>query len=126
LTENGIHAWQTYGMTETVSHIALARIAKEQLVYTTLPGVEIGLDMRGALWVKSPMSGVEKVQTNDLVELKTDKHFVWLGRTDFVINSGGIKLHPELLEQKLEPLVHKFFPGSKFFFFGEKNERLGQ
>jgi O-succinylbenzoic acid--CoA ligase len=126
LIEHGIQAWQTYGMTETVSHIALARISRESLIYETLPGVEIGQDSRGALWIKSPMSGSGKVQTNDLVELKSERSFSWLGRTDFVINSGAIKLHPEVLEQRVEPLIQKFFPGARFFFFGENDEKLGQ
>jgi O-succinylbenzoic acid--CoA ligase len=126
LVKQHVPAYQTYGMTETVSHITLAKITKETLLYETLPGVNIGQDERGALWTQSPMSGPEKIQTNDLVELKSANSFIWLGRTDFVINSGGVKLHPELLEQKTEILMQQFFPGCRFFFFGEKDEKLGQ
>lgn len=126
LTKNGIEAWQTYGMTETVSHIALAKIGSGPLVYHTLPGVEIGQDDRGALWVKSPMSGPEKIQTNDLAQLVSPSSFVWSGRADFVVNSGGIKLHPELLEKKAEAKIQKVFPDCRFFFFGEKDDKLGQ
>ncbi|GAA0880990.1 AMP-binding protein [Algoriphagus jejuensis] len=126
LTKHNIQAWQTYGMTETVSHIALAKIEKDELRYETLPGVLIGQDKRGALWVKSAMSGAKKVQTNDLVELLSDDAFQWLGRVDFTVNSGGIKLHPELLEQKSEAAIHANFPSSRFFFFGEKDEKLGE
>lgn len=126
LVVNSIEAWQSYGMTETVSHIALAKITKGDLLYQTLPGVEIGQDERGALWVKSPMSGAEKIQTNDLIDLKSENTFLWLGRADFVVNSGGVKLHPELLEQKAESVIQEFFPSSRFFFFGEPDERLGQ
>jgi len=126
LTDNSIRAWQSYGMTETVSHIALAKITQGDLLYQTLPGVEIGQDDRGALWVKSPMSGSEKIQTNDFVELNSETSFFWLGRVDFVVNSGGIKLHPELLEQRAEPMIQELFPGSRFFFFGETDEKLGQ
>jgi o-succinylbenzoate---CoA ligase len=126
LLNNLIPAWQTYGMTETVSHIALAKIGTGDLHYQTLPGVEIGQDSREALWVKSPMSGTDKIQTNDLVKITSKTSFHWLGRADFVINSGGIKLHPELLEQKSESLIREFFPDSRFFFFGEKDEILGE
>ncbi|WP_035454884.1 AMP-binding protein [Algoriphagus terrigena] len=126
LVVNSIEAWQSYGMTETVSHIALAKITQGDLLYQTLPGVEIGQDGRGALWVKSPMSRTEKIQTNDLVDLKSENGFLWLGRADFVVNSGGIKLHPELLESKAESVIQEFFPGSRFFFFGEFDEKLGQ
>ncbi|MDF2158298.1 AMP-binding protein [Algoriphagus sp. CAU 1675] len=121
-----IHAWQTYGMTETVSHIALAPIKSGELHYQILPGVEIGTDSRGALWIKSPMSNEEKIQTNDLVRLDSKYSFSWLGRADFVINSGGIKIHPELLESKMEPSIHYYFPGSLFFLSGKPDERLGQ
>lgn len=126
IVSSGIRAYQTYGMTETVSHIALSRIESENLVYQTLKNVEIGQDERGALWAKSPMSGPKRIQTNDLVELKSENSFVWLGRADFVINSGGIKIHPEILETKLESTIACFFPNSAFFFFGLKDPKLGE
>ncbi len=126
LRENHIQAWQTYGMTETVSHIALARIDEEDLIYQTLPSVKIGQDERGTLWVQSPMSGPDRIQTNDLVEVYSEDRFRWLGRVDFTINSGGVKLHPEQLEQKSEATIQTVFPNSQFFFFGKADERLGQ
>ncbi|MDI1322391.1 MAG: AMP-binding protein [Algoriphagus sp.] len=125
LVSNGIRAFQTYGMTETVSHISLARIETGNLVYQALKNVEIGQDNRGALWVKSAMSGLERVQTNDLVDLKSENSFCWLGRADFVINSGGVKIHPELLETKSESTIAGFFPNSAYFFFGLKDPKLG-
>lgn len=126
LIENGIQAYQTYGMTETVSHIALAKIEPDELIYAILPGVEFGLDSRNELWVKSAASNNERVQTNDLVELIDQESFRWLGRADFVINSGGVKLHPELLETKAENIINSFYPNSAFFFFGKKDEKLGE
>lgn len=126
LLKNGIKAYQTYGMTETVSHIALAKIEEDALSYHVLPRVEFGLDDRNALWVKSASSNHETVQTNDLVELIDRHSFRWLGRADFVINSGGIKLYPELLESKSEHAIHTFYPNSAFFFFGKKDEKLGE
>lgn len=126
LIETGIQAWQTFGMTETVSHIALAPITSHELIYQVLPGVQFGQDSRGALWIKSEMSGPEPIQTNDLIEPRSDSSFIWLGRVDFVINSGGIKIHPELLEAKIEPLLQLYFPDSLFFIFGEKDEKLGE
>ncbi|MFC5191076.1 AMP-binding protein [Algoriphagus aquatilis] len=126
LVENGIKAWQTFGMTETVSHIALAEIGNKELLYQTLPGVEIGQDSRGALWIKSEMSGPDPIQTNDLIELRSETSFIWLGRVDFVVNSGGIKLFPEHIEQKAEEVIEEIFPGISYFFFGEKYELLGE
>ncbi len=126
LHEAGIQAWQTYGMTETVSHIALAKIHLGNLNYQLLPGVQIGTDDRGTLWVKSPMSGPDKIQTNDLIELNSENSFYWLGRIDFMVNSGGVKLHPELIEQKAEKAIQDLFQSSRFFFFGEKDTLLGE
>jgi len=126
IVSHRINAFQTYGMTETVSHIALAKIDSGTLVYQTLKKVEIGQDVRGALWVKSPMSGPERIQTNDLVEMKSANSFVWLGRADFVINSGGVKIHPEFLEAKAEAVITGLFPDSPFFFFGLKDPKLGE
>ncbi|SFT86523.1 O-succinylbenzoic acid--CoA ligase [Algoriphagus locisalis] len=126
LITNEIQAFQTYGMTETVSHIALAKIEAGELIYRTLPGVEIGTDDRNAIWVKSAASNNELVQTNDAVDTIDQHSFHWLGRVDFVINSGGVKLHPELLEAKAEAIIHRFYPNSAFFFFGMKDDKLGE
>ena len=121
-----IKAFQSYGMTETVSHIALAPIEQGALTYQPLQNVEIGQDHRGALWVQSPMTCGKKIQTNDLVELLEDGRFRWLGRADFVINSGGIKIHSELLEQKTENIIFKHFGNVSYFFFGLDDLKLSQ
>ncbi len=126
LVSEKINAFQTYGMTETVSHIAIAPYNEGELIYEALDGVEIGTDHRNALWIKSPMSRNQLVQTNDLVKFVDNKKFKWLGRADFVINSGGIKLHPEILENKIESIVRLYFPESAFFLGGIPDEKLGQ
>jgi O-succinylbenzoic acid--CoA ligase len=126
LSKKGIAAWQTFGMTETVSHIALAPIGTGELIYETLPGVEIGVSENQCLWIQSAMSGPEKIQTNDLIELQSKNSFIWLGRADFVVNSGGIKLFPEQLEKKINPWMSERYPGVSYFFFGEADDRLGQ
>lgn len=126
IIKNGISAFQTFGMTETVSHFALAPISENELLYTCLPGVSIGTDERDTLWVKSAMSGPEPIQTNDLVEIENGNSFRWLGRADFVINSGGVKLHPELLEIKAEEIILNLYPKSRYFFAGVPDETLGE
>lgn len=126
IASSGIPAWQSYGMSETVSHIALARITQFPLRYHTLPRVEIGVSEEDALWVRCSMSDSEKIQTKDRVQLVSPTEFYWKGRLDFVINSGGIKLHPEELELKMESIIHEFFPGTEFFLAGEKDEKLGE
>jgi O-succinylbenzoic acid--CoA ligase len=126
LSKEGIAAWQTFGMTETVSHIALAPIGTGELLYQTLPGVEIGVSENQCLWIQSAMSGSEKIETNDVIELRLKNTFVWLGRVDFVVNSGGIKLFPEQLEKKINAWMTDKYPGVPHFFFGEADDRLGQ
>ena len=126
LSKEGIAAWQTFGMTETVSHIALARIGIGELLYQTLPGVEIGVSENRCLWIQSAMSGPEKIQTNDNIELRSKNTFVWQGRADFMVNSGGVKLFPEQLEKKINAWMSDRYPGVPYFFFGEADERLGE
>jgi O-succinylbenzoic acid--CoA ligase len=72
------------------------------------------------------MTCEKKIQTNDLIELLEDGRFRWLGRVDFVINSGGIKIHPELLEHKTEKLIFKHFGNVSYFFYGLEDLKLGQ
>lgn len=126
IVDADLPAWQTYGMTETVSHIALAKIEQGPLIYRALPQVEIGQDEQGCLWVKAAMSKDQVIQTNDFITLYSDSTFSWKGRKDFVINSGGIKLHPELLEPKIEPVIQEVLPGSEFFLTGVQDEVLGE
>ena len=99
--------YETYGMTETCSHIALRRFnGKEKSEYfTALDGVTIHLDNRDCLAIFAPHLLKTEIQTNDIVELKGKTSFRWLGRADSTINSGGIKIYPELLEKKLEEII---------------------
>jgi non-ribosomal peptide synthetase component F len=83
--------YHTYGMTETITHIALRRVngADAGDAFTPLPGVHLRLDDRGCLAICGPMTAGAWVQSNDVVELLADNTFRWLGRSDNVINSGG-------------------------------------
>lgn len=94
-------AWHTFGMTETASHIALRRLngpdASE--AYYPLPGIELKLDDRDCLCICGPVTGNQWLVTNDMVNLRPDGGFIWLGRADFTINSGGVKINPERVEQ---------------------------
>ncbi len=115
--------YETYGMTETVSHIALKRINGEDKseYFTALENISIGIDDRSCLVLTGSNLGTGMVQTNDIIEMKDDKHFKWLGRADNVINSGGIKLIPEQIEKKLKPFIK-----NDFFIFGIDDNKYGQ
>lgn len=96
-------SFATYGMTETCSHVALRVLGSD--VYTALPGIKFETDSRECLRIIAPYFSWSGLQTNDVVRLLSSTTFHWLGRADNVINSGGIKLHPEQLEQWLQGAI---------------------
>lgn len=99
LVESGIPSFATYGMTETCSHVALRRVGSRW--YEGMPGIGFSTDERGCLVIESPKYSFGRLATNDVVELGSSRSFRWLGRYDNVINSGGIKIHPEEVEARL-------------------------
>jgi O-succinylbenzoic acid--CoA ligase len=101
--------WHTYGMTETVSHIALRPMNGKNRsdFFQTVPGIQIETDDRSCLRIRGTVTGNTWLQTNDLVQLHSPTHFKWLGRADYIINTGGIKLMPEKLERTLEKILHE-------------------
>ncbi len=126
LKKHQINAYQTFGMTETVSHVALASLIQDELVYDALPGVTIGADTGGKLWIQGPMSDNQKIQTNDIVDILNGSQFKWLGRADFVINSGGVKVFPEIIEEKIQGTIFEHFGSIPYFIYGLPDERLNQ
>lgn len=114
--------YETYGMSETLSHIALKEIfPNRDEFFTVFENIEISKDERGCLKIQAPQLNAEILQTNDLVEIKDVNQFRFLGRIDNVINSGGAKIFPE----QLEALVKKEIP-NEIIFMGVKDESLGQ
>ena len=118
--------YSTYGMTETVSHIALRPLngpnASEQ--FEVLPGIATRLDERGCLSIKADVTQDQWVVTNDLVEFSSDRHFSFLGRADNVINSGGIKVQIEALEHLI--LQSTALQDSQFAITSLPDQRLGE
>ena len=116
------HIYETYGMSETLSHIALKQIYPvEEEYFKVLKGVEISLDERNCLQIFAPDLNPALLKTNDLVEITNDNEFKFLGRIDNIINSAGLKIQPE----KLENLVKKEV-GNEVAFVGIEDEILGQ
>lgn len=99
--------YATYGMTETLSHIALRQLngGKASACYTPLPSVSLSLSEQGTLCIDAPLLSPQAITTNDMAELLPGGGFRILGRTDNVINSGGIKIHAEALESKLRRIL---------------------
>ncbi len=114
-----IQIYETYGMTETITHIAAKKIG--EAAFSTLPNVTVSVDKNQCLVVLAKNICDEKIETNDIVNLISDTQFVWLGRFDNVINSGGIKLMPEQIEDKLATLISR-----RYFVNGEPDDTLGE
>lgn len=123
--ENGLraintHCYATYGMTETVSHVALKKLNGD-VVYFALGEVTFALDARGCLVIRAPHLQAGEFVTNDQVRLMDNRHFEWLGRWDHVINSGGIKFCPEVIERKIASAI-----SCRFFVTSRPDKRLGE
>ncbi len=112
--------FSTYGMTETYSHVALQNLSKGERQYTAVEDVTFSIK-EDTLVIHAPHLGIEKLVTTDCVELISYKQFLWKGRSDYVINSGGIKLHPEQIEKALSAVI-----SVPFFVFGKPDRELGQ
>lgn len=114
--------YETYGLTETLSHIAIRKVNHGATDYfETLPNVKVGTDVRNCLVINAPDLSEAPIGTNDIVALLSERRFKWLGRHDNVINSGGIKLIPEQIEGKLTAVVKQ-----RFFVAGIPDESLGE
>lgn len=133
----------TYGMTETVSHIALRRLngPDRSDLFTALDGVLLGTDGRSCLHITAAATNFVRIQTNDVVELidgptvgppaagppaAGPARFRWLGRADSVINSGGVKVQPEQVEQIVGSVLATAGVSVRVFVAGLPDERLGQ
>jgi len=111
--------YETYGMTETITHIAARKLGEK--AFTVLPYVTVSYDDRNCLVIHAPRISPEVIITNDIVELVNENQFIFLGRMDNVINSGGIKLIPEQIEQKLVSKISQ-----RFFIASKPDDELGE
>jgi len=118
--------FQTYGMTETSSHIAFRLISSEDTIYQCLKSVEIKLNDQGCLCINSPSTLNQWIETNDVAELIHVNQFSLLGRKDFVINSGGRKIHPELIEKSCQSFFAQHSIFFKIFAYGLHDDFYGQ
>ena len=100
------NVWSTYGMTETLSHIALRRLNGENvsLWYTPFCTVSISLNTNGCLVIEAPLVHEGRLETHDRAEIR-DGRFRIIGRLDNIINSGGIKIQAEEVEEMLRPYI---------------------
>ena len=126
-TESFIHdlpckSFHTYGMTETLSHVAFRRIQPKVTKYTTLPGITVSSNSDNCLVIKTPHLDIGTLKTNDIAQIHSETEFTLIGRIDNVINTGGIKVHPEVVERKIEAHFKQY----PILVFPSENEKLGQ
>jgi O-succinylbenzoic acid--CoA ligase len=115
-----IQCYQSFGMTETLSHVALRKITKHTMPYSGMEGITFTSE-QGKLIIHYPALSQNPIRTTDEIELIDERNFYWKGRQDFAINSGGVKLHPFSIEDKiLENL------GLQTLIFGQPDEFLGE
>ncbi len=112
--------WHSYGMTETMSHIALRKVNGPNTSdgFVSLPDVSVKKNSHDCLMITAPHIGVFDLETHDVAEFAGDGSFRILGRTDNVINSGGVKLFPEQIEEKLSAII------SADFYIGSQPDNL--
>lgn len=103
ISSSGLNVYETYGMTETASHIALRKVSSEKIPFKTLPGITVALTNSGTLSITFDNGTV--VETNDLAEIISPSEFYITGRRDLVINSGGKKINPIDFENSVSHLI---------------------
>ncbi|MFC2114141.1 AMP-binding protein [Bacteroidota bacterium] len=118
--------YHTYGMTETLTHVALRDVKANSSMFRALKQVLFKQDDQGCLMIQSPVTDDEWLITNDLVKLIDQQTFEWVGRVDNVVNSGGYKIQTDELEQKISSSVHTFFGEHPYFLFPQQDEKLGE
>jgi o-succinylbenzoate---CoA ligase len=127
IAEFRAHVFATYGMTETVSHIALQPVngALTSEYFNVLPGINIDTDDRRCLVINAPfLDG--PITTNDVVEIKSSNEFKWIGRWDNVINSGGVKIIPEKLEMQIQNIFTAMQISNRFIVSSMPDTVLGE
>ncbi len=119
-------SYATYGMTETISHVALRRLdgIDPPDSFHALADVTLAVDDRECLVISAPYLGTP-VTTNDRVDLLDERRFRWLGRWDNVINTGGVKVSPEIVEAAIQIEFAKLGVNTPFFIHGIADRKLG-
>lgn len=116
--------WSTYGMTETLSHIALRRLNGKAASewYTPFDNVFLGLSDEGTLIISAPSVNPETLVTNDIAEFNTEGQFRILGRNDNTINTGGVKVQIEQVEENLS----RYLPERSYMITSVQDSKLGE
>jgi len=115
--------FETYGMTETLTHVAVRAISKpiHQQRFWAFKGIQLRVSSNQQLSILAPHISPLWIETNDVAQVAPDGSFELLGRVDHVINSGGLKLFPQEIEGQISHLIDEHF-----FVIGQKDVTLGE
>ena len=103
------NVYETYGMAETLSHVAVRKLQTRETPFGALTGISFSTDAENRLQIHASHLSDSAIQTQDVVELVSDTSFYYRGRFDRVINSGGVKLFAEVIERKLGAVITEPF-----------------
>ena len=118
------NCFQTYGMTETISHIAVRNLKNctNKTPYKCLEDIKVRANKKNQLIINSKKLNIKNLVTNDKVKILSNEEFLFLNRTDTIINSGGLKINPEEVENK----ILKSLGDNNFFVDKIKNDKFGE
>lgn len=116
-----VNAYVSYGMTETCSHVAVRHIGER--FYHAMPGIEFTTDSTNRLIINVPYISSAQVITNDIVNLHDNQTFEWIGRFDNVVNTGGVKVFPEIIENKIRGIIPA---GITYYISSRVHRRWGE
>ena len=124
LQEVKTHCFSTYGMTESITHVAVKKLngKNKSKHFEALPNITFQCNKDDCLILKTPHLSLSTITTSDIVRIIDKQTFMFIGRIDNVINSGGIKIHPEELETRVSNLFHN----KRFFFSSLPDELFGE
>lgn len=117
-----VTAFESFAMTETLTHFALRKVAPiSDDLFTTLEGFKIETSEYDELILLENELTKKVLKTHDIIKKYSENTFKWLGRSDNLIKSGGINFIPEEIELKIVQHIHK-----PFVLIGVKNEKFGE
>jgi len=119
--------YETFGMTETVTHFALRKLSgSDTNPFEVIGNHIVRQDSHGCMIVEGDLTGNQPLSTHDIIHIRDERHFEWVGRSDFIINTGGIKISPEELERKIAGKIYAFGIRNRFIISSVHDESLGE
>ena len=114
----------TFGSTETASHFAGRILNHNTAEYTLTAGSTLNTNESGEIQISNPATNGRRITLHDKIHQTSDTTFVWLERTNLLVNSGGVKIPIEPLEKEIAQLLN--WPLMSFYIAGQPHPILGE